>query len=369
MPRQDENVKAVIFLKANWRYAVLALLFLLNLSVAFYYIKVPFELSKDSSTYLDAANFLEGKAVADPVPYNRILAAPLMLISSMAAGSVLGGFYPGMMAVNIIFALLSVYFFYQLVFEIFKNKNISFFAAALFLTNYGLYNWGTTYLVDMGGWFFFILTSCFAARFYNSDRKSDFYLAIFSSSIGVLFKEYGALGMASLAMVIALKEGVVLEKFKKIILAGLLFLIIPLAYHVIIYLTYHYTYFDWYKFNLGTYGPGAKENTYNLSVLVKMLGWLFLAGWPIFLWGAKCAWKLDWKIKKIILALLPASLAFLIWPGFDQRVAFIIVPWLSVIAGYGLFKMNRYLAYGLIIIYVLVNYNIQSLIKIINLPF
>ncbi|PJA01682.1 hypothetical protein COX74_01360, partial [bacterium (Candidatus Gribaldobacteria) CG_4_10_14_0_2_um_filter_41_16] len=65
------------------------------------------------------------------------------------------------------------------------------------------------------------------------------------------------------------------------------------------------------------------------------------------------------------------SLAFLAWPALTQRIAFIIVPWLALISGFGLSKIkNNYIIGTILIAYALINYSITTfLIKIINLPF
>jgi len=101
------------------------------------------------------------------------------------------------------------------------------------------------------------------------------------------------------------------------------------------------------------------------------LGWLFLAGWPVWLFGLWQEKKfLDRTRAKILLALLPASLVFLFWPTFTQRIAFILVPWLAMIAGFGLSKIrNSYLVTAYLAVYILINYHIDWLLKVINLPF
>ena len=108
--------------------------------------------------------------------------------------------------------------------------------------------------------------------------------------------------------------------------------------------------------------------------MIKVLGWLFLIGWPIFFYGLYQEYKnFNSQRFKILLALLPASLAFLIWPGLTQRIAFIFVPLLSMVSAFGLSKLkDKYVIILLLLIYAAINYLIRNaslswdLLKIVN---
>jgi hypothetical protein len=347
------------------KYFLLYALAIINLIVAVYIIKISLW-SSDSETYLSAMNFLQGDKLTE-IPYNRLITAPFMLYASIFFSFIFGSLFNGMLAVNIIFYFLIIYVFYKLALEIYQDHKIAFLSAALFLGDYGIYNFGTVYLADMGGWFFFILSSLLALKYYNDKNKKFYYLAVLAAGLGVLFKEYGALGMASLTILILISNFSWIKKFKEIIIAGLLFSAIPIIYNILFYLKFHYSYLDWYFFNVGAHGQ-----SYGLILLIKVLGWLFLAGWPIFLYGLLQEKKYFNRQRAYILAaLLPASLAFLAWPALTQRIAFIFVPWLALISGFGLSKIkNNYLTAAILIIYIIINYSITPfLIKAINLPF
>jgi len=164
------------------------------------------------------------------------------------------------------------------------------------------------------------------------------------------------------------------KKFKEIFIAGLLFLIPLTIYYLGFYLKFHYSYFNWFSYNFDTFikSPINQEAKYSFILLIKVLGWVYLIGWPVFLWGLWQEKKFFDKSRiKILIALLPASLMFLVWPSLTQRIAFIFVPWLALISGFGLSKIkNKYFILSFIILYIVINYSIPSfLIKIINLPF
>ena len=348
------------------KYFLLYALAILNLAVALYVIKISLW-SSDSETYLKAMQYLQG-AKLDEIPYNRLITAPFMLYASIFFSYFTGGLFNGMLTANLIFYFLIIYIFYKLVFEIYKYHKTALLSSVLFLSNYSMYNFGVAYTTDMGGWFFFVLSSLLAVKyFYNNNSRKFYFLAILSSSVGVLFKEYGALGMISLVALILLSDFSYKRKIKEIAGASLMFLVIPTLYNLAFYLKFNYSYFDWYFFSLNTFAPA-----YNIALLIKVLGWVYLAGWPIFVFGLWQEKKFfDKNRSKILVALLPASLAFLAWPALTERLAFIFVPWLALISGFGLSKIKKtYLATAILIVYILINYSITPfLIEAINLPF
>lgn len=358
-------------------FFLLYLLIIINILVAYFFLKTPFIPGLgDSFTYYEAMRFFQGQPV-DPVPYNRLLTSPLMLGFSIFFSYFTGGLYSGMAAVNIIFYAVFVYIIYKLILEIYTDEKVAFLGSILVLANFAMFTWGISFVVDMGGWFFFILATLFAVKYFKAENwpagRRFYFFSVLSASIGVLFKEYGALGLISLVFLIAASKDAWPDKIKKIIGSGLLFLAIPALYHLSFYWRYHYSYFNWYVHNYYEYlgNPNPAGVTYNLPTLIKVLGWLFSVGWPIWLFGLWQEIKSNDKIRqRILLAILPASVTFLFWPSFTQRVAFIFVPWLAMIAGFGLAKIkNKYLIAAILAIYILANYYMDWLLKAVNLPF
>lgn len=332
-------------------YFLLFILAVINFFIAFYVIKLSLWHS-DSETYLNAARFLQGEKL-DAIPFNRLLSTPLMLYASIGMSWFTGNFYSGMMAVNLIFYFLIIYVFFKLSLVIYNDRRVALFSAVLFLADYCFFSFGPSYLADLGGWFFFVLGSWLAVKYYREKNKKFYYLAIAAAGVGVLFKEYGALGLISLSLLIINMPYSWRKKFKEIVTAGFLFALIPVIYYLIFYIKFHYSYFDWYGLNISAHGQ-----SYGLILILKDLIWLFSAGWPIFLYGIWQEKKYFERDKfKILTALLPASLAFLAWPALTERIAFIFVVWLALIAGFGLSKVkNNYLAAAVVIFYIIINY-------------
>jgi len=307
----------------------------------------------------------------------RILTAPLMLLSSMALGSFLGDYATGMFALNLIFYLLSVLVMYRIATLIYSNLRVAFITTILFFTSWGLFSFGPTYLADMGGWFFFLLSTMYALSYYRKPEQIKwFYLSVIASIIGVLFKEYGALGMLSLTLLIGISSLNRNEKIKRVIVATIFFSGSLLLYYLWFYLHFNYSYLDWYTYNYKAFGASdaTSTNMYTLTTFIKVVVLIFLPGWPLFLTGLTREVKFFFAVGKeracVLGALLPASAAFIIWPAFTHRVAFILVPWAALIAAYGIARIRSNVVVALILVsYALVNYHVNFLMTTIDLPF
>ena len=346
----------------------LVLLLLIQIPLAFFYVTPGFQISGDATGYIEAIRFLGGEALESGVPHVRLLTVPLLLYLSHLLNTVLDDPYVSIMIVNLFFYFLIIPVFFRLVFEIYKDKLVAFFATLLLVSNYYFFNADNFFIGDLAGRFFFLLTNLLALLWFVRKEGKYFYLAVLSSVVGVFFKEFGALGLISLGCFILLSETVWREKMKQIFKAAILFLLPLIIFHVIFYLKFNYVYFDWYDTNIHLYPE--EENQYGFDLFIKVMGWIFLAGWPLFFYGLWQEKKTFVKERaKVLVALLPASLAFFAWPMFMQRTAFIIVPWLSTIAALGLSRMNKFLAGICLLIYVAVNYNLERLLLLINLPF
>ena len=152
-------------------------------------------------------------------------------------------------------------------------------------------------------------------------------------------------------------------------MAGVLSAIPIISYHLFAYFQYHISYFDKFM-NVPTSATISGYQSKSFVLLIKILGWLFSFGWLAFFYGVYEEWKIkDVKRIKILLAIFPATLTFLIWPAITQRLAVIFMFWLSLTAGFGLSRIKWYLLYPFLTAYVLFYYNIKILIDRINLPF
>lgn len=348
-------------------FILLSLVVLLNIAMSVFYVSPSFGISGDAVSYYNAVRFLKGDSTVEGVLYSRILTTPAMLLLTMAVDLFVRNIYASMAVINILFYFLIAIIFYKLALDIFESRKIAILSSLLFFSNYYIININNAFLTDMAGRFFIILTNLLAVRYFLKKNDKYYYLAILSSAVGVFFKEFGGLGIISLACLILLSGVGWKEKIKKILLSGILFLVPLLTYHLWFYFHFNFSYLNWYQYAADSfaYDPAV----HGLVPFIKVMGWLFLAGWPLFLWGI---WRVvrDLEIgrKLILLGLLPASLTFFAWPVFMQRTAFVLVPWLALVSGYGLsFVKRRYFVFLFIAVYLLINYNIERLLPLINL--
>ncbi|HRY52905.1 MAG TPA: glycosyltransferase family 39 protein [Candidatus Portnoybacteria bacterium] len=357
------------FFIKNKELALIFSLAILGLVVSYFYIGYDHRLEKDAITYFEAVKFLQGQALDGPVPMNRVLTTSLFLGLATFFNFFLKDFSLSVSALNIIFYLLFIGVFYLLAKEIYQKSRVAFWGSLLVVSNYYLIDPGNAHLADMGGWFFLFLATYFAVKYTNAADRRFYYLAILASAIGVLYKEYGGLGLVNLFLLLLVSNFSNKQKIKDIILAGCLFLVPFLSYHVFVYFKYHYSYFDWYL-AVKSVSFEAGRQSRGIIIIAKILGWVFSLGWLAWLLGIKEEIKAQDKGRwKILIAILPTSLFFIIWPEVAQRLAFILVPWLALVAGFGLSRIKPYWAGVFVAAYVLFNYNIRSLIDIINLPF
>lgn len=355
-------------------YFWLFLLAIVNLLIAFYFVRYPLALNGDAPSYLNAMRLIEGKDYnttaygeqTEKMLKTRILTTPLMLQISIWLSYLTGAEYSAILLINIWFYFLTIFVFYQLALAIYQNQRVALTASVLFFANYVFFNYGPTYRTDIAGWFFFLLAALLAVKYFKAPAKKKFYyLAIFSAAVGVLFKEYGGLGLIPLFILILFLPQNFKQKIKKLIKAAVLFSILPLFYYLFIYFKFHFSYLDRYSYAVSeTVGSVTSPAIHwSLILLIKVLGWLFLAGWPIFLFGLYQEYKnFNQQRFKILLAIFPAAISFLAWPGLTQRIAFVFVPFLAMISGFGLSKIKRrYLLIAILAAYALINYLTRNL--------
>ncbi|MBU2037074.1 glycosyltransferase family 39 protein, partial [Patescibacteria group bacterium] len=307
MSHNSERVKAVIF--GNKELAIILLVAVFSLAISYFYIGYVPRLEKDALDYYAAANFLQGRPTAAPVQMNRVLTTPLFLYSVIFLQAIFGNYILGLVIFNIVFFFLCLAAFYWLAKEIYDSKKTALWGALLMVTNYYFIDPGNAHLADMAAWFFFLVSTGMAVRYFRTDQRQFFFLTIALAAIGFLFKEYGGLGIISLGILVLISSAAWKQKIKDILLAGVMFSVPFLCYHLFVYFHYHYSYFDWFAAVRSLSSQAGREASRSLALLVKVFGWLFSLGWLAWLVGVKEEIKTGDKAhEKLMLALLPASL-------------------------------------------------------------
>lgn len=335
--------------------------------VSYFYIGYSPELKKDAGEYYEAARFLEGSPIDGHMQLGRVLTTPLFLYTSIFIDFFVGDFSTSFAILNIIFYFLCIFAFYFLVLEVYDEKKVALLSTVLVVFNFYVIDPSNSHLADLGGWFFFTIATLFAVRYIRTSQRKSYYLSILFTAVGVLFKEYGGLALANLALLLCFSDFPLRQKIKDILVATVMVLIPLISFHLFIYLKYHYLYTDRYLF-VGQSSLRGEPKT--LVLLFKIIGWLFSFGWLAFLWGLWEEYKLRYiKRLKILLAIFPATLTFYLWPAITQRLGVMFMMWLALVAGFGLSKVKWYVLYPFLVLYILFNFNIEILIAKINLPF
>lgn len=331
----------------------------------------------DSQTYVEAINFLKNDVSSIDFVPNRIVTTYLGLRSVMFLTSLTGSLYFSWLFINILLFIFGFMFFYKLVSLLFSPK-VSFWSTILLATNYSAINFGPAFLMDMGGWAFYIVSVYFTFKYLFTENKTYFWLSAILISLGGLWKEYAFLGLIVLFLTyiyLNYKKGW-FKVLRTMFLAGIFVFSPILLLNLVVYLKFHYTYANWFSYQ-AKYVYGSRIIEY-----IKAFGSLYNFGWFLFLPGLYIFSKkilnqygnklVDDENKKdlFVLFVLISTLPFLVWPAITQRVLFIVIPGVILVTSYFLEKNTSkyYILIPILTLYVLSNFLMNSyILKIINL--
>ena len=321
----------------NNKYLVLTLLFAL-LNMAAIFLIFGFQLRGDSQSWIDLIHWFSGQGnEVSPIriirPLGPLIAVPFEFLGAGA----------GLIVQNIIFYLLCAFLMFKITELIYHDRKQAFLASLFFVASPTIIQYGLSYLVDTGAWFFNLLSIFLTllyfypvksdkvgAEQFNRVKNKDERLVIlngFLSGMGVLMKENGGLGVLFFGMMILFsKEFGIRDKISKIIRFGVFF-VIPIAIvQILAFKYFHFTYLDLYAAG-GAATRGSSLSLIYLEYLGQFIGVLGIL-WIFFFIGL---WReLLEKNKerlKIYLALTPPSLSFVFWSiEAGSRLLFIFAP-------------------------------------------
>jgi hypothetical protein len=257
-------------------------------------------------------------------------------------------------------------FFYALVKRIFKDAQVAFFATLFLMTNYAAVTFGLGFLMDMGGWAFYIASLYFSYRYLENEDMSEKWLYISSLMVGIggLYKEYAFVAYGIVFWIIVWRnwknwKGII----KKIVLTGLIAFIPILLVNVYVYTHFnHYTYLNWFLYQ--------KVYAYQNKVVefIKSFGSIYNVGWFLFLGGLYMLLKQTkniFKDKNIFFMWLVILSAFcvVLWPVVT-RVLFIAMPAAVLVSCLLIEKIkNRvYVITPILVVYVWVSFLMDAYI-------
>lgn len=329
------------------------------------------EVAGDGVSYLQATNFLTGGDTAFASVAHRIITTFGGLWLVIGFGKIFGSTLGVWFAMNAVFYAATIFVFYKMLLTLVEDKNSALLGTLFLAGSYAMLNFGLNFLMDMGGWAFYVASIYFLLRYARSQQRKDILIASALVGVGGLFKEYAFLPIVPIAIFLVYENR---WSFVKIIrkswLPSLLALLPILAVYTFVFLKFGYTYADWLETNQQTYVYSSRIIEYikSLGSLLNLLGLLFVGGFVIL---AK-EWRLlESRIKVFLIATLASILPVFFWPAITQRVLFVTVPFAVIIATFLFRRYPKYLPVFVVtlILYILASFFMDSfLLKFINLP-
>ncbi len=353
------------------RYKTWLLIILLLLPIFSITVLKP-EIEGDSISYVETLGVLKGGITPTHFVPNRLITTYFGLLTIRFADAIFHNLKFSWLLVNSLLYVIMGLFFYSLLQKLFQNKRISFISTLFLVTNYSAVTFGLAYLMDIGGWTFYIISLYFSSLYLETKKTDWLWLSALVLSFGGLFKEYALLGyivLFGLILFINWKEWRKIAKltfFTGLITFGPVILINLYSLFV-----YDYTYFSWLAVQ--------SKYVYKSRILeyIKSFGSLYNFDWFIFLPGFYLLLKNYKKIFKnesllFILLVCLSSLPIFLWGAITQRVLFITVPALVLISSLFLKKIDTYwyVVLSLLFLYVLSSFLMDSyILNTVNLGF
>lgn len=326
----------------------------------------------DSLTYKEAIDVISGQQPSALFIPNRILTTFLPLELIFLSSKFFGNIKLGWILLNLLLYLISSIFFYKIILYISKKEKIAFISALFFSSNYAMFSFGLNYLMDIGGWAFYIFSIYFTTKYVYTDEKKDILKASLLVGVGALFKEYALLASVPIGVVIFWQNRKSFLGFVKNIWLPIVLSSIPLSLiYAYVYYKFNYTYLDWLGSNEITYVYSSRiiEYVKAFGSLLNLLGVLFILGLYVFIkdWD-----KIDNKVKLITVSIFLSFMPVFFWPAITQRILFISVPAVIVISSFFISKFEKY--FNLYLMVLLLHFVINIfmdlyILKFVNLSF
>lgn len=367
--------KALLQIKENNEWLVFIYLFVIIL-LSFLILKP--RIAGDSFDYLNSIQFLQTGIKSIDFAPNRLLTTFGALETLILFSKIFGSVIFSWIFINTLFYFFFNFLFYKIILSIQKDEKVATIATLFLAGNYALIVFGLNFLMDMGGWFFYMLSLYFSLQYVNTSLRKFILLASLSVGVGLLFKEYAVLGVIPIACILVYEnfyKNNLFYSLKKIFIKSLVpavLAIVPvLVLYIFIYYKFDYTYIDWLATNDERYVNFNKMAEYikSFGSLLNILGILCVGGFYSLYknWSQR-----DEKGKVFIVSVLLSVSSLFLWPGITQRVLFVSVPAIVLVSSF-LFK--RYIKYSNLFYIVFVVYFLFSLfmdsfiLNFINLPF
>lgn len=362
----------------NDKYKILLLFILIFLAVFSVFALQP-KIEGDSLLYVSSIEVL--KTGIEPVGF-----IPMMILTTILGLKLIMFFDFFFHNIAISWSVLNGFmfigmgmFFFFLVRRMFDDSKLAFLSSLFLMTNYAPISFGMAYMMDIGGWAFYIASLYFSYLYLESNENSNrwLYLASLMVGVGGLYKEYAFVAYVIIFGILVFKNW---QNWKAIIWKTFYTLLIALGPFVLMnvytYFNFHqYTYWDWFLHN-------QKSYTYQNRVVefIKSFGSIYNIAWPLFIGGFILFFRkvrlifetknIDKNVLFISLVLL-SSFSVLLWPVVT-RVLFISMPGIVLVSSLFIKRIRdkNYILIPLLFIYTFLSFLMDAFIlDFINLPF
>ena len=162
----------------------------------------------DSSTYVQSMYFLQtGQKTAGFFP-NRLITTigglELIIFFSKYIRLPTRRLW---LVMNILCYFISSITFYLLLVRIFQSKKTALLGTLFLIGNYAYISFALSFLMDVGGWMFYILSLYFLFKYVDSCNVRICIVSQYASALGGLFKEYALLGAIPICIFLIYKTG------------------------------------------------------------------------------------------------------------------------------------------------------------------
>lgn len=332
----------------------------------------------DALSYLAAMEgFDKGDGASLGTLVYRVVAAGGGITTVIGLSKLLGSYENAWMFLNVFFYAGCVMFSYELVRRLHGSRNVALLSAMFLAGNYAMLTYGLGYFMDAGGWMFYILSALGVLMYAQSGEQRYLWWAAAAVGIGGLFKEYPFLGALLIGFYLIYENWRKPLDFLKKVWKPAVISAVPVSIlHGSVYFKYHFTYFDWLASNQAHYVYASRivEFVKTYGSLLNLLGLLALAGLFYFWTSRREAAALPQSKNNLayVVCLFLSMLPILFWPAITQRILFISVPAVIVLASYLFkrFESKLYLFLPVLALYIIISFYMDSyILGAFNLPF
>ncbi len=276
------------------------------------------------------------------------------------------------LVINTVLYICTGLFFYRIVDGLVEEKKIAFLSMWLLMTNYAMVRFGLGYLMDIGGWFFYIISIYFSYKYLQEERVRWLVAATSFVALGGLWKEYAFLAYVVVVGVIIYVNRSSLKKISVLLVSSGFAVATPIILiNIYCFIVYKYTYLSWLAHQEGLY-PGQNilvEYVKSFGSLYNFSSFFIIGGIVLFIKNIKSVF-VDKKLFFIGLVIVSALPVF-VWPVVT-RVLFVTAPALILLSSLYMKKIERrwYVLYLVLILSALCGHYMDSFIlNFVNLPF